>query len=69
MDLTYRLPDKIFVDLDLDFRRSNMELTLSQPKMVRLPRNREQTYRLNSKPQMGPSDLTLAMTLNFQGQI
>ena len=31
----------------------------------------KQTYRLNSKPQMWPLDLTLAMTLtlNFQGQI
>ena len=40
-------------------------------KNVQLPRNKRQTYRLNSKPQMWPSDLTLAMalTLNFQGQI
>ena len=39
--------------------------------MVRLPRNKKQTYRLNSRAQMWPSDLTLAMTLtlNFQGQI
>ena len=39
--------------------------------MVRLPRNEKQTYRLNSKAQMWPSVLTLAMTLtlNFQGQI
>ena len=39
--------------------------------MVRLPRNEEQTQRLNSRLQMGPSGLTLAMTLtlNFQGQI
>ena len=39
--------------------------------MVRLPRNEEQTHRLNSRPQMWPSDLTSAMTLtlNFQGQI
>ena len=38
--------------------------------MVRLPRNKKQTYRLNSGPQMWPSSLTLAMTLtlNFQGQ-
>ena len=34
-------------------------------KMVRLPRNRKQTYRLNARPQMGSSGLTL----NFQGQI
>ena len=39
--------------------------------MVRLPRNEKQTYRLNSRTQMWPSGLTLAMTLtlNFQGQI
>ena len=39
--------------------------------MVRLPRNKKQTYRLNSRAQMWPSGLTLAMTLtlNFQGQI
>ena len=39
--------------------------------MVRLPRNEKQTYRLLSRPQMWPSGLTLAMTLNlnFQGQI
>ena len=48
-----------------------MEFALSQPKMVRLPRNKKQTYRLNSRPQMWPSDLTLALifTVNFQGQI
>ena len=39
--------------------------------MVRLPRNEKQTCRLNSRAQMWPSGLTLAMTLtlNFQGQI
>ena len=39
--------------------------------MVRLPRNEKQTYRLNSRAQMCPSGLTLAMTLtlNFQGLI
>ena len=39
--------------------------------MVRLPRNEKQTHRLNSRLQMGPSDLTLALTLtlNSQGQI
>ena len=73
--LTCRLPDYILVDfcrdLDLHFSRSNMEFAISQPKMVRLPRNEKQTYRLNSRAQMWPSGLTLAMTLtlNFQGQI
>ena len=58
-------------DLDLSFSRSNVELAISQPKMVRLPRNEKQTYQLNPRPQMWPSDLTLALTLtlNFQGQI
>ena len=39
--------------------------------MVRLPQNEKQTHRLNSWPQMWPSDLTLAvtLTLNFQGEI
>ena len=73
--LTCRLPDYILVDfrhyLDLDFSRSNMEFAISQSKMVRLPWNEKQAYRLNSRAQMWPSGLTLAMTLtlNFQGQI
>ena len=66
--LTYRLPD-FGRDLDLEFSRSNMEFAISQPEMVWLPRNEKQTYRLNSSPQMWPSGLTMAMTLNFQGQI
>ena len=58
-------------DLDLGFSRSNMELAISLWKMVWLPRNEKQTHQLNSRPQMWPSDLTLAMTLtlNFQVQI
>ena len=58
-------------DLDIDFSSSNIEFVISQPKMVRLPRNEKQTYRLNSRAQMWPLGLTLAMTLtlNFQGQI
>ena len=58
-------------DLDLEFSGSNMELAISLPKMVRLPWNEKRTHRLNSRPQMWPSDLTLALTLtlNFQGQI
>ena len=35
-------------DLDLEFSRSNMKFVISQPKMVRLPRNEKQTYQLNS---------------------
>ena len=58
-------------DLDLEFSRSNMELAISLPKMVWLPWNEKQTHWLNSRPQMWPSDLTLAMTLtsNLQDQI
>ena len=58
-------------DLDLDFSRSYMEFAISQPKMVRLPRNRKQLYQLNSRPQMWPSGLTMTMTLtlNSQGHI
>ena len=48
-----------------------MEFALSLPQMVQLPRNEKQTYRLKFRLQMGPSGLTLAMTLtlDFQGQI
>ena len=58
-------------DLDFEFSRSNMELAIFLPKMVRLPWNEKQTYRLISRPQIWPSHLTLSMTLtlNFQGQI
>ena len=58
-------------DLDLENSRSNMEFAISQSKMVRLPRNEKQTYRLNSRLQMWPWGFALAMTLtlNFQGQI
>ena len=61
-------------DLDLEFSRSNTEFAISHPKFVWLPRNKKQTYRWNSRPQMWPSPnspLILAMTLTliFQGQI
>ena len=49
-------------DLDLEFSRSNMESAISMPKMSNYHQKKKQTYRLNSKPQMWPSDLTLAMT-------
>ena len=56
---------------DLPCSRSNMEFAIFQPKMVRLLGNEKQSYRLNSRAQMWPSGLSLAMTLtlNFQGQI
>ena len=39
-------------DFDLDISRSNIEFPISQPKMVLLPWNKMQTYRLNLMPQM-----------------
>ena len=53
-------------DLDLEFSRSNMEFAISQPKVVRLPWNEKQTYRLNSRPQMWLMGLTLTITLTFE---
>ena len=53
-------------DLDLEFWRSNIEFAISQPKMVRFPRNEKQTYLLNVRPQMWPMGLTLTITLNFE---
>ena len=43
---------------------------ISAKKMFRLSRNEKQTYRLNSRPQMWSSGLTMAMTLtlNFKGR-
>ena len=73
--LTYRLPNKILVnfscDLDLEFSRSNIEFAVPQHKMVQLPWNEKQQSWLNTRPQMGPTILTLAMTLtlNFLAQI
>ena len=53
-------------DLDLEFSRSNMEFSISQPKVVPLPQNKKQTYGLNSRPQMWPMCLTLTITLTFE---
>ena len=39
-------------DLDLDFSRSNIQFAISQPKMVRLPRNKKQTYGVNLRAQI-----------------
>ena len=68
--LIYRLADSMLVDFhrdpDLEFSRSNIEFAISQPTMVWLPRNGKHRYWLNSRPQMWPSDLTLAMTLTFE---
>ena len=52
-------------DLDLNFSRWNIEFAISQPKMVRLPRNEKQTYRLNSRAQMWPSGLTLTFKVKY----
>ena len=51
--------------LDLEFPRSNMELAISLPKMVRLPRNEKQTHQLNSRPQTIKFDLGLDLDLEF----
>ena len=42
-------------DLVLEFSRSSFQFAIYQPKMVPLPRNENQTYRLNSKA----SDVTI----------
>ena len=39
-------------DLVLEFSRLNLQFAISLPKMVRLPWNKNQTFRLNSKPQI-----------------
>ena len=59
------------LDLHLEFSRPNMEFAISRPKMFRSSWNKKQTYQLDSKPQMWPSDLTLAviLTLEFQGHV
>ena len=75
MAVSCKLPNRILVnfgcDLDLEFSRSNIQFTVPQHKMVRLPWNEKQPNWLNARPQMSPSILTLAMTLtlNFGGQI
>ena len=58
-------------DLDLEFSRSNMEFAISQPKIVWLPWNEKQTYRLKFRPQMWWLGLILTLNLqgHFQGQI
>ena len=50
------------VSRELDFKLKYGFLISA--KMVRLSRNKNKTYRLNARPQMRSSDLTLAMTLN-----
>ena len=42
-----------------------MEFPISLPEMAWLPRNEKKLYRLNSRPQMWPADLTLTMTLTL----
>ena len=51
---------------DLEMSMSNMEFPISQPKVVRLPWNEKQTYRLNFGPPMWQMGLTLAMTSVFE---
>ena len=58
-------------DLGLEFSRSNMEFAISQPKIVRLPRNLKTNISIGLRPQLWPSGLTVTMTLTLisQGQI
>ena len=39
-------------ELDLEFSRSSIKFAISKSKMVGLPRNEKQTYRLNSRAQI-----------------
>ena len=57
--------------MTLTFNFQGQKFAISQPKMIPLPRNEKQTYRLNSKHQMQSLSFALAMTLtfDFQGQI
>ena len=43
-----------------------MEFPISLPKMAWLPQNKKQTYLLNSRSQMWPSDLTMTLTWIFK---
>ena len=58
-------------DLDFWLFKVSYGICYILAKMVRLPWNKKQTYGLNSRPQMWPLGLTLAMTLTskVQGQI
>ena len=42
------------------------EICYTSAKMIRLPRNEKQIYRLNPRTQMWQSDFTLTMTLTFE---
>ena len=55
-------------DLDPEFSRWNMNFYISQPKLARLPRNETKSKHidLNSRPQIWPMGLTLAMALIFE---
>ena len=46
-------------DLDLEFSRSNLEIAISQSKLVWVPRNQKQTYLLNFKA----SNVTIRLDL------
>ena len=68
IDWTLGLKFCVNFDLDLQFSRSDLGFAAtfwSQENMVQLPWNKI-TYRLNARPQMWGSILTL--TMNFQGQ-
>ena len=67
--LTYTLPDHILVtvrrNLGIEYPWSEMEFAMSPPKMIRFPWNEKQTNRINSRTQMWPSGLALAMALTL----
>ena len=50
----------------LEFSRVDKKFAISQPKVVQLPQNEKQIYRLNSRPQMWPMGLTITMTVIFE---
>ena len=53
-------------ELDLEFSRSNMEFAISQPKKVRLPRNKKQTISNELRASNVTNGFDLAMTLIFE---
>ena len=58
-------------DLDLEFSRSNLEITVSQEWLVWLMWNKKEVNRLDAGPTIWSWSLTTPMTLTseFQGQI
>ena len=53
-------------DLDLEFSRSNIELGISWPKIVRFSRNEKHTYQMDSSREIGAFDFDLGHGLDLQ---